>query len=604
MTSVLITLAVITLQTSPVVDAKLPASLDLTTIRAVTAQHDGRWPPLDTVARHTVKSVTGDIFYEGHDPVLLLLAWTFDASTWADQPLFRIKNAELRSELHLPDSLTTFSYTDLINHEHIHSLVDGLAHIPKGRKMNPLELKVADIRDRLTLLQRVFRGGIIRLIPDPESITGTWHPISPMAAAPGDIEPVREAWAALAAAFLADDQGAFTTASQDLTATLAALPAAHRPDPQRIAVELRYNRLRMYRVAWQIMAVSALLAGAALYVRRKWFDALVLIGIIAGFAVLTCGLKWRWEIAGRIPAANMFESLLFLSWGMGAFAIVSVFLVRHRLVLLTASFMGAVSLALADCLPMNQFVRPIVPVLMDTVWMSIHVPIIMVSYSVLALGVLVAHVQLVVMAGAPSARKLTGTLDSMHYWYIHIGTILLTAGIITGSMWAASSWGRYWGWDPKEVWSLVALLGYLTILHVRLDHHKINPWMYVVALILGVALFAVVAPKLAPLTTGKIIGLVGTAAGMVLLVVARGRFATAAKSILCFWLIIMTYVGVNYVLGIGLHSYGFGTGAVVHYLFLVGGIDLALIALCCAVYLLRRRPPSVPAEPAQVAPLT
>jgi hypothetical protein len=59
--------------------------------------------------------------------------------------------------------------------------------------------------------------------------------------------------------------------------------------------------------------------------------------------------------------------------------------------------------------------------------------------------------------------------------------------------------------------------------------------------------------------------------------------------VLAFWLLIMTYVGVNYVLGIGLHSYGFGTGAVVRYLFLVGGIDLALIAVCCLAYLLRRQ---------------
>ena len=76
---------------------------------------------------------------------------------------------------------------------------------------------------------------------------------------------------------------------------------------------------------------------------------------------------------------------------------------------------------------------------------------------------------------------------------------------------------------------------------------------------------------------------------MVVFVLARGRFATAVKSIVAFWLIIMTYVGVNFVLGIGLHSYGFGTGAVVRYMFLLGGVDLALIGLCTLVYLVRRR---------------
>ncbi len=82
--------------------------------------------------------------------------------------------------------------------------------------------------------------------------------------------------------------------------------------------------------------------------------------------------------------------------------------------------------------------------------------------------------------------------------------------------------------------------------------------------------------------------LAATAVAMVLLVTVRGMFGTALKSILCFWLIIMTYVGVNYVLGIGLHSYGFGTGAVAHYMFLTGGIDLALVAVCTLIYLIRR----------------
>jgi len=81
------------------------------------------------------------------------------------------------------------------------------------------------------------------------------------------------------------------------------------------------------------------------------------------------------------------------------------------------------------------------------------------------------------------------------------------------------------------------------------------------------------------------------------MVLARGQFATAAKSIICFWLIVMTYVGVNYVLGIGLHSYGFGTGAVARYMFLLGGIDLGFVALCALVLLARRnstRPLALP----------
>jgi ABC-type transport system involved in cytochrome c biogenesis permease subunit len=109
-----------------------------------------------------------------------------------------------------------------------------------------------------------------------------------------------------------------------------------------------------------------------------------------------------------------------------------------------------------------------------------------------------------------------------------VGGILLIAGILTGSAWAASSWGRYWGWDPKEVWSLVAFLAYMAILH------------------------------------GKVERLIG-------------QFGVAAISILAFQTILMTYLGVNYVLAAGLHSYGFGDSPVVIWMIVVGAVETAFV---------------------------
>lgn len=566
-------------------EARLPASLDLERIRALPVQHDGRWPPLDTVARDLVETTTGSAFFQGRDPVLWLLAWTFSPDTWREAPLIRIPQAELRTELELPLAKTVFSCDDLLGHRPFMELVQSLSERDPGRRANPLESKVSEIQEKLTVLEGVFRGQAIRLIPDPDEIGGAWRPVGPPASPHGHAaapEAVQTAWESLGKAFLADDAAAFSAATDRFVAELEKLPAAHRPKPEDLRVELRYNRLRPFRAAWLVMLGGALLAGGAMVIRRRWFDGVAVVGMLAGFVVLTYGLSLRWQIAGRIPAANMFESLLFLSWGMGAFAVASAFALRHRLVPLTASAVGALALILADCLPMDHYVRPIAPVLLDTVWMSIHVPVIMVSYSVLALAVVIAHAQLVVMAAAPRRRETIAAIDALHYWYVHVGVILLAAGVITGSMWAASSWGRYWGWDPKEVWSLVALLGYLAILHVRIDRAKTPKWLYGVAAALGLALFVIVTPKLAPLTGAKLLGLGGTLAAMLVFVLARGPLATVLKSILAFWLIVMTYVGVNYVLGTGLHSYGFGTGAVVHYLFWIGGIDLAFVLVCSA----------------------
>jgi ABC-type transport system involved in cytochrome c biogenesis permease subunit len=195
------------------------------------------------------------------------------------------------------------------------------------------------------------------------------------------------------------------------------------------------------------------------------------------------------------------------------------------------------------------------------------------------------------MVIAPGRREAIRTIDSLHYWYVLVGAFLLLAGIMTGSMWAASSWGRYWGWDPKEVWSLVAFLGYLAILHVRIDRERIPNWAYVVAGALAVGLFALIIPLMGPVTGWKLLAFVATAAVMALFVLTRGEFTTAVKSILAFWLIIMTYVGVNYVLGTGLHSYGFGRGGVASRMFLYGGVDIAIVVLCGIVYFLRSGSP-------------
>ncbi|MEK7799467.1 MAG: cytochrome c biogenesis protein CcsA, partial [Acidobacteriota bacterium] len=220
---------------------------------------------------------------------------------------------------------------------------------------------------------------------------------------------------------------------------------------------------------------------------------------------------------------------LFLGWGVGLFAVVAAVLLRNRLVVSNATAMAALTMALVDLLPMDPFIHPMPPVLSGTPWLAIHVPIIMISYSVLAIGMLVAHVQIGIEIAAPARRDLALKMNDLLYWYIHIGSILLIAGILTGSIWAASSWGRYWGWDPKEVWSLIAFLAYLAILHGRFER------------------------------------LIGT-------------FGVAALSIVAFWTVLMTYIGVNFILAAGLHSYGFGGSSVVRSMLIVAAIEGLFLA--------------------------
>ncbi len=587
--------------------ASAAAGLNLDALRRLPTQHDGRMPPLDTLARDLVETVTGTTTFEGHDPVLLVLAWTFDPDTWRQKPLIPIRNAALRAILKLPADKTRFSYAELSGHEPLTRQIEALRRRANSKKLNPLETKVKDISERLTTLEDVFSGQSLPLIPDPNDVLHPWRPIG-AAATMGhpatDPEPVRAAWIAVGDAFRAGDAPKFTTAAEQLVTALHGVPAAYRPPGAVIAAELHYNELRPYRLAWQLLLLGLVFATLATLLEGKWAQGLAsvkgtagvlaVVAFAAGAGVHSYGMWLRWQLAGRLPATNMFESMLFLGWGASVFAVLAGFVTaalrRGWVVPLTGALMAALALCLADTLPIDRYLRPTAPVLLDTIWMSIHVPIMMTSYAVLALAVAIAHAQLIVLAAAPRRSDVVQAVDHVHYWYVLVGSILLITGIATGSMWGAVSWGRYWGWDPKEVWALIAFLGYTVILHTRLDNEPVPTWAKLVAVALGLGVLGLVASKFGAPTQGRALAFGGAALAGAFFVLARGPLATALKSVLAFWLIIMTYVGVNFVLGIGLHSYGFGTGAVVRYMLLLGGADLMIVALCALVHLSRSKP--------------
>ena len=188
--------------------ADLPSHLDLATIRSIPVQHDGRWPPLDTLARDVVESTTGQMFHLDADPVLWLLSWTFEPQAGMLQPLIAVSNAELRRELQLPEDRTRFSYAELLAHERLQELSVQLTRRDSHGKMNPLESKVADIEKKLDILHKVFEGRTIRLIPERVERNGAWQPIQLPQDEQTRPDAVQTAWAELKRAFAIDDAAA------------------------------------------------------------------------------------------------------------------------------------------------------------------------------------------------------------------------------------------------------------------------------------------------------------------------------------------------------------------------------------------------------------
>ena len=163
---------------------------------------------------------------------------------------------------------------------------------------------------------------------------------------------------------------------------------------------------------------------------------------------------------------------------------------------------------------LDEGISPLVPVLRDNFWLSTHVTTIILSYAALALSWLLANAILIRASFFNVSKEEYRYQVDLIYSAIKYGVILLAAGIILGGVWADYSWGRFWGWDPKETWSLIVLLVYMAILH-----GKYTNW---------------VTPKIFVLTTA-------------------GAFMS----------VMMAWFGVNYILASGLHSYGFSEGGAI-----------------------------------------
>ncbi len=511
-------------------------------LRAIPVQHEGRWCPADTVARDMVRQVTGHSRWRGRDAMLTLIDWTFRHEAASQERVIAVSSGEVRKLIGLPAERERFSLDFLQSHAGFNERIRAVMQKRRQRQpVDALDGKVEDIGDRMSTLVSVLNDRVIRPIPDAKDERGRWLSISEAwQVEPARVATVQKAWVAVGLAYVEGRGEALISAARSLTDGLGELEAAYRPQAEEIALELRQNRLDPFGRGWVLAWVCAALALAAMVVQRRAMDVVVWLMAAVTFGLVTYGLGVRWELADRIPAANMYESMLFMGWGLCLATLTGLVTVRHRLVTFLSSLLAALSLMLADVLSIDPVIRPVAPVLLDTAWMAIHVPVIMVSYSVLLIAMGFGLALLGMFALAPHRVELIDAADHLHYRFIQVGALLLTIGIITGSMWGSASWGRYWGWDPKEVWSLIAMLGYLAILHARA-----TGWLR--------------------------------------------AFGTALASTLVFWLVVMTYVGVNYILGIGLHSYAFGKGAVATWCFLVGGVQLVLTTAVVMAHLGRRR---------------
>lgn len=291
-------------------------------------------------------------------------------------------------------------------------------------------------------------------------------------------------------------------------------------------LELKFAKSSIFTYAMLTALIGIFLA--TLFKQFRYGVAFSLITI----AIEIVAMVIRSLISGRAPITNMYETVMFS--GFGALSIALIVLIFKRDKIFLISGLGYNIL----CLFMMKFangmldgsISPLVPVLRDNFWLSTHVTTIILSYAALALSWVVANITLVKMRLGKLTKADYRYYQSLTYTCIKVGIVLLSAGIILGGVWADYSWGRFWGWDPKETWSLIVFLFYMAIVH-----GKSTSWI----------------------TTHRFMLL--SAAG--------------------FMTVMMAWFGVNYILASGLHSYGFSEGGAL-FLACFFAAQTAVIIIC------------------------
>ena len=483
------------------------SALDFKQFGLLAIQENGRRKPIDTFARETLIKLTGRSSYtaggkawKGNDFILSML---LDTHKWQDEPMILVSLGQLIEQLGLDKTQRRFSYAQLTALPELNRLVGEARGLKQAEKsLSKIQNEVMRVSDRLTIFGQVASGSSFLVVPGEKSLTAPWS------------IPTPAQMQATIQAYLRGDSFAFSRAANELRDQLRAASPTIYPPESKLRLEFFYNHWDGFYRAALCYGLALLLIGIA-YARGK-SGALQTIGVlvaIVGLLFHSSAIAMRCFIALRPPVTNMYESIIWVSFAVLFFGM--IFFARYRtpVYLLAALPVSLVALLLVHQMPiaMPSSIDPLVPVLRDNFWLTIHVLTITLSYAAFALAMGFGHILLWRYVRNPVAARAD---QPMHFWLyrvIQLGVLLLAAGTILGGVWANYSWGRFWGWDPKETWALIALLCYILTLHGRLA----GWWT---------------------------------------------QFGLVVASVVCFLAVLMAWYGVNFVLGKGLHSYGFGIG--------------------------------------------
>ncbi len=486
--------------------------------------NSGRIIPMNTLASEVLRKVARKESYKGQLPCQVILGMLAYPGIWLQEPMIRIAHPGLAEKLGAEGGYASF--TDFFTSGGMYRLRPDVeqAYRKKPAYRTKYDNEVIRADERLNICNMIYSKSALKLFPVPGDTSGTWY--SPVTAQ-GAFTTSDSVFAKFVIDYLAmeiqkSDSGGNWSAPAQLARTIGRYQQNHGgvvlPSESHVAAEIFYNKADLFTLVMRMYLFTGFLLLLIQFIhifyprfRLKYFSVPAFIIILAAFLGHMTGLVLRWYIAGHAPWSNGYEALIFIAWATVLAGL--IFYRKSGVALSATAILAALILMVARLSWMDPQITNLVPVL-KSYWLVIHVAVITSSYGFLGLGALLAAFNLLLMVfqSPENTRKVLPSIDQITMiieMTLIIGLFLLTTGTFLGGVWANESWGRYWGWDPKETWALTTAIVYAVILHLRL------------------------IPGLKGKVLFNILALTGFAS------------------------VVMTYFGVNYYLS-GLHSYAKG----------------------------------------------
>ncbi len=511
-----------------IVDAKHAESFS----RLIIQDAGGRMKPVNTFASELLRKVHKKDSYKGYDANQIFISFQQNKRFWFNVPFVYIKkeNTKLRDVLGIPHDQKYAALVDFFDNQGNYKIGEIQEKAFKKKIKSKYEQSVIDVNNRVNLLYSAMFGDLLTLFPIPNDPTNKWvssNQLQEVKFSGMDSIFVKKIFPVylqtLEEATVSNDYEQSEEILEGIKSLQKKYGSAVMPSQEKIDLEIFYNKNDIFRSLF----VYYMLTGMVIFIliiinlfsNSKAIRVLLNIGKIAVLGLFlyhTAGLGIRWYISGHVPWSNGYESMIYIAWATMLFGL--IFGRKSILTMAATAFVTSMILMFAHMNWMDPEIANLVPVL-DSYWVMIHVSIIVASYGPFTLCMILGILSMILMVLTTEKNKKKVDLiiketTIINEMAITLGLVLLIIGNFLGGIWANESWGRYWGWDPKETWALVSIMVYAFILHMRL-----------------------------------IPGL-------------RGRYKFNLLAIFAFASILMTYLGVNHLLS-GLHSYAQGESAAI-----------------------------------------